>query len=321
MAFFPSSPGWFHILMFLLLSVFSLFLLKQRKKGKDGAKLPPSPPRLPIIGNLHQLGKFPHHSFWKLSQKYGPLMLLHLGSIPTLVISSAEMAEEVLKTHDLDCCSRPHLPGPKKLSYSYLDVAFSPYSNFWKEKRKIFVSELLSAKGVPSLCNAREEEVNRMISSISEAIPNPVNLNEVIFALTDGIIGTFAFGKSYGGKQFENQKFRLVLDEAMNMLDSFSAEDFFPLVGRIVDALRGLGARLNKSFRGLDGYFEMVFDERLDPAARPKPVPEDLVDVLVGLWKERSGDLHMTKDHVKALLMVKMKLPYFIFIFKIFCIK
>ncbi|KAF2307064.1 hypothetical protein GH714_024641 [Hevea brasiliensis] len=54
-------------------------------------------------------------------------MLLHLGRIPTVVISSAEEAREVLKTHDLACCSRPLLAGSGRVSYNYKDVAFAPY--------------------------------------------------------------------------------------------------------------------------------------------------------------------------------------------------
>ncbi|XWS41105.1 hypothetical protein CRYUN_Cryun17cG0052200 [Craigia yunnanensis] len=292
--------AWFSmILLFFYLQILIMKLLR-KNRVESTCKLPPGPPKLPIIGNLHQLGKLPHQSFHKLSKKHGPIMSLKLGSTPTIVVSSAKIAKEVMKTHDLDCCSRPNSPGPKRLSYNYLDVAFTPYSGYWKEMRKLFIFELLSMKRVQSFGYVREIEVDKLITSLSEAFPNPVNLNEKIFALGDGIIGTIAFGKIYGTKQLKYQEFQHGLDEAMNMLASFSAEDFFPVIGRSMDFLTGLSARRERIFKELDVYFEMVLNQHLDPN-RPKPEHEDFVDILVQLLKDQS--LSLTKDHVKAILL------------------
>ncbi|KAL3527649.1 hypothetical protein ACH5RR_012305 [Cinchona calisaya] len=167
--------------------------------------LPPSPPKLPIIGNLHQLSKLPHQNLYQLSQKYGPVMLLQLGYTPTLVISSAEMAKEILQTHDIDFCSRPNSPAVKKFFYNFSDVAFSPYTDHLRERRKIFVSHLLNSKRIQSFWKAREAEINHLIESISVVCEKPVNLDEKMFDLVDGVITTVAFGKSYRGKQFEGK--------------------------------------------------------------------------------------------------------------------
>ncbi|WCJ30115.1 cytochrome P450 family 71 subfamily A polypeptide 16 [Euphorbia peplus] len=67
-----------------------ILLLKWSSSFKTkSSDLPPSPPSFPIIGNLHQLGLYPHRAIKTLSEMYGPIMLLHLGSTPTLIISSA----------------------------------------------------------------------------------------------------------------------------------------------------------------------------------------------------------------------------------------
>ena len=118
------------IVSFLLCLPFflSFFVLQRHKTSKNNTKLPPGPRGLPFIGNLHQFDvSKPHVSFWELSKKYGPLMSLRLGFVPSLVVSSAKMAKEILKTHDLQFCSRPALVGQQKLSYNGLDLAFSPY--------------------------------------------------------------------------------------------------------------------------------------------------------------------------------------------------
>ncbi|MBA0881399.1 hypothetical protein Goshw_020619 [Gossypium schwendimanii] len=286
----------------LFLTVFTLLLMKEEKnKRMKGIKLPPGPPKLPLIGNLHLLGNLRHRSLENLSKKYGSIMLLQLGSAPTVIVSSAKTAQQVLKIHDLYCCTRPASPGPNRFSYNGLDVLFSPYSDHWKEMRKVFISELLSMKRVQSFAYTREAEVDKLITSLSQALPEPVNLNEKIFALADGIIGTVAFGKIYGTDQFKDQVFHNVLGEAMNMLASFSAEDLFPRIGRIIDALTGLSGRLEKIFHQFDGYLQMVLDQHLDHA-RPKPEQEDFVDFLIRLMKDESNSFRVSENCVKAML-------------------
>ncbi|KAL0310436.1 UNVERIFIED_CONTAM: 4-hydroxyphenylacetaldehyde oxime monooxygenase [Sesamum calycinum] len=83
--------------------------------------------------------------------------------------------------------------------------------------------------------------------------------------VTSELLCQVAFGKSYRGKQFEGQVLRDVIVEAMRMIDSFSAEDFFPnFFGRTIYLLTGHKARLDKCFHKLDGYLEMVLDEHLN---------------------------------------------------------
>ncbi|KAF8369619.1 hypothetical protein HHK36_032356 [Tetracentron sinense] len=299
---FYSLSLWLPFLL-ILLPIHSILFLKQKNKDAvERPNLPPSPPKLPIIGHLHQLGKFPYRSLWRLSEKYGPVMLLHLGRVPTVVVSSAETAREVMKTHDLDCCNRAPQAGPKRLSYNLLDAVFVPYGEHWKEMRKIFVHELFSAKRVQSFGFVREEEVAHMINSISQAASGPVNLTEKLFSLTDTIVCRIAFGKSYEGREFDDGRFHELMVEAMAILASFSATDYFPLYGWIIDMLTGLHGRIEKSFHDFDGFYQRIIDEHLDPE-REKPEHEDIIDVMLGLERNEFGANHLTKDNVKAILM------------------
>src|SRR3954468_3577611 len=96
-------------LLVVMLLIPLLVLTIKRISTSSKSQLPPCPPKLPLIGNLHQLGLLPHQSLHALADKHGPLMLLKLGQIPTLVVSSAETAQEIMKTHDHIFASRPFL--------------------------------------------------------------------------------------------------------------------------------------------------------------------------------------------------------------------
>ncbi|KAJ0983437.1 hypothetical protein J5N97_011692 [Dioscorea zingiberensis] len=138
-----------YLLLLIIPVLLLLFLKKQRKEAEKQSpkpKLPPGPRKLPLIGNLHQLGNLPHHSLWQLSQKYGPLMYLQLGQAPAIVVSSSEIAREVMRTHDLASCNRPSLFSSTKLSYGCSDVAFISYGDQWRELRKICMVELFGTK-------------------------------------------------------------------------------------------------------------------------------------------------------------------------------
>ncbi|MBA0738715.1 hypothetical protein Gogos_012042 [Gossypium gossypioides] len=217
----------------VLLSSLLIFINKfTTKRGK----LPPGPPKLPILGNFHQLGPFPYRSTWQLSKKNDPIMLLQLDSTPTLVVSSAKAAKQVLKTHDLECCSRPPLTGPKRLTYNFQDIAFVPYGHYWREMRKICVAELFSMKRAQSFQSVREEEVDLLIESISESVTsaNPVDLSKCFFSLTASIIFRIAFGKQFQGSQLDNHKLQKVVFEAELCWEAFVPRIFFPYVGKFL---------------------------------------------------------------------------------------
>ncbi|KDP34567.1 hypothetical protein JCGZ_11117 [Jatropha curcas] len=198
-----------HMWLSLLLLLFHfIFLLKKKLNSKH---LPPSPPRLPIIGNLHQLGALPHYSLWQLSKKYGPVMLLQFGRVPTVIISSAEAAKELFKANDLNSCSRPRLAGTGRLSYSYLDIALIPYGDYWREMRNICVLQLFSAKRVQSFQSIREEEVRFLIDSIlksSSASSSPVHLSEKTLSLTANVTCRVAFGESFQERGLAHERFQ-----------------------------------------------------------------------------------------------------------------
>ena len=148
---------WFLFLLpVLLLSLHHWFT---RKTGSTGQRLPPSPPALPIIGHLHLVGALPHVSLRSLARKYGPdVMVLRLGAVRTLVVSSPRAAEEVLRTNDHVLASRPPSFVPDIIMYGSSDIAFASYGEYWRQARKLVTTHMLSVKKVQSFRSAAMEE-------------------------------------------------------------------------------------------------------------------------------------------------------------------
>ncbi|CAA0384423.1 unnamed protein product [Arabidopsis thaliana] len=194
-------------LCFLLLLPLSLILFKKLLPSKG--KLPPGPIGLPIIGNLHQLGKLLYKSFHKISQEYGPVVLLRLGVVPVIVVSSKKGAEEVLKTHDLETCTRP------KTAATGLYI---------REEE----SELL---------------VKKISKSVDETQNSSVDLRKVLFSFTASIICRLAFGQNFHQCDFVDMEKveELVLESEAN-LGTFAFADFFP-GGWLIDRISGQHSR------------------------------------------------------------------------------
>ncbi|KAL3714738.1 hypothetical protein ACJRO7_006613 [Eucalyptus globulus] len=293
--------AWLALFLPLLLFLFSVKNSNNKKKN-----FPPGPPPLPIIGNLHQLGHLPHQSLWKLSRRYGPVMLIRLGGVPAIVASSPEAAREVLKTHDLDCCSRPRLVTTGRLTYDSLDVAFVEYGNYWRELKKLYVLELFSAKRVHSFRYIREEEVGSMIESIAKSAESGtlINLSQKFVALTANFTCRVAFGKALRWAEFEDGRFMHLTHEALAMLGSFSASDYFPRFGWIVDRFTGLHSRLEKSFHNLDDLYQKVIEEHRN-ANKSNEGKEDIIDLLLKMEKDQTefAGLRLKEENIKAILM------------------
>ncbi|KAK8999120.1 hypothetical protein V6N11_070297 [Hibiscus sabdariffa] len=304
--------------IFLLALPFFLFILLKHRISNNGrySNLPPSPPALPFIGHLHMLmldNSDTHVFLWRLSKKYGPLMSLRFGSKLSLVVSSAKMAEEVMKTHDLDFCSRPNLRGARRLSYDALDLAFSPYTDYWKEVRKICVVHLFSR--VHKYRSIREDEVARLVEKIRRlsVCSKPVNLSEAVICLTSSIICRVGFGRRYDEEEGgEGSRFHGLLEESEAMFSSFSFADYFPFMGW-ADRFTGFLTRLERTFKELDTFYQQLIDEHLDPS-RSKPEQEDIVDVLLRIRTDPDFPFDLTIDHIKAILMVISHIQSYLFI-------
>lgn len=284
--------------------VFMLFIKLQEKMRVLARRLPPGPRKLPVIGNLYQLnGDSPHVSLQHLSNDYGPLMFLQLGSVPTLVISSADVARDIFRSNDLIFSGRPRLYAAKKFSYNFNNISFAPYGEYWMAVRKIVIMELLSPKRVQSFQAVRYEEVMLMLKFIAQSSTKPIDLTRLTLLLSNNIVCLVAFGKkSDSGEYNGRSRFDELLHQAQALLGKSSMADFLPWMGWL-NMFNGVKASIEKTFREVDNFFDEEIQHHLNPR-RPKPEHDDLVDVLLQIRTDTDATLSF--EQIKGVLMVNI---------------
>ncbi|XP_054815521.1 cytochrome P450 71D10-like isoform X2 [Prosopis cineraria] len=289
-------------IFFFTLFCFLLLIYKRSnpKKSFKNLTLPPGPRKLPLIGNIHQIvGSLPHHSLRNLANKYGPLMHLQLGETSNIIVSSSEIAKQIFTTHDLIFSNRPHLLAAEIITYSNIDIGFSPHGNHWRQLRKICTLELLTAKRVRSFRFIREEEVSALVKDICSNEGSIINLSEKIFTTTNSIIARAAFGN----KSRHQEAFISALKEIMKVMGGFSIVDLFPSA-KVLQVITGMRAKVERVHKLNDGILEEIIkDNKERKETSSANNEENLLDVLLKIQQENDLELPLTHKHIKAVIL------------------
>ena len=225
-------------------------------------------------------------------------MQLQLGEVSAIIISSPDLAKEVLKTHDTAFANRPSVLAVDVLSYGYSGIVFTPYGDYWRQIRKICVVELLSAKRVLSFRSVREEEACNLVESISLYGGFPINLSEKIFSFTNRIASRAAFGKKC---KYEKEFISLV-KEGFSLSGGFKVPDVFPSL-KFLAFLTGLKPAVEKIHRKMDKILDDIIEEKMQTITTTKD--DDIVDVLLQLRETGGLDFNITRNHIKAVTLVR----------------
>ena len=129
-------------------------------------RLPPGPRGLPLFGSLLDIRHDTHLAIDRLAKRYGYICLLRFGSVPTVVISDADLLHEAFGkavladrwvSEIMDALS-----GQK-------DLVLAPYGEHWRQMQRFANRELLTARNVDNV-RARhiEEVVDGLVAQMAE---------------------------------------------------------------------------------------------------------------------------------------------------------
>nr|CAB3466055.1 unnamed protein product [Digitaria exilis] len=297
------------VLLIVVSKLKSHLLPSSTKPPKKKLNLPPGPWMLPVIGSIHHLitgGPLIHRTLRDLAGEHGPLMMLRLGEVPTLVVTSPEAAREVTKTHDVAFADRFVNATLSALTFDATDMACAPYGERWRQLRKICVLELLSASRVQSFSRIREEEVARFLHTLSSAAAG---------AGDDG--GGAAVDMSRGISEFINDafmrecigsrcKYQEEYDDAFHAAvretSGLSVADLFPS-SRVMGMLAMAPRRALACRHRMQRVLEKVMKEKKQAMDRgDEAAQESFIGVLLRLQRDGSSPIELTNDTIVALM-------------------
>ncbi|KAK1597254.1 hypothetical protein QYE76_000059 [Lolium multiflorum] len=225
-------------------------------------------------------------------------MVLRLGEVPTLVVSSREAACEVMKTHDRKFATRPLSATMRVLTNGGRDLAFAPYGEYWRQLRKIAVTELFTARRVLSFRAVRAEEVAAMLGGIAEtaAAKRPVEMR--------ARLSSFIFDstvRAVMGDRFEEREgFLRALDRSVKLAAGFNPPDLWPS-SRLAGWISG-AVRCAKECRGMgNDTLDAIIQDHLE-RMEEEGHAEDLLDVLLRIQKEGTMEFHLDTDAIQSVI-------------------
>ncbi|KAF2927757.1 hypothetical protein DAI22_06g228600 [Oryza sativa Japonica Group] len=322
-----ASHGYVYVGL-ALVSLFVVLLARRRRSpppaahGDGGLRLPPGPWTLPIIGSLHHLvGQIPHRAMRDLARRHGPVMLLRIGEVPTLVVSSRDAAREVTKTHDTAFAMRPLSATLRVLTNGGRDLVFAPYGDYWRQVRKIAVTELLTARRVHSFRSIREEEVAALLRAVAVAA-GTVEMRAALSALVSDITARTVFDN----RCKDRGEFLVLLERTIEFAGGFNPADLWPSLlaqprntltltntnagegddeqwilqrrtprSRSLLVVRRAEECRNSVYKILDGIIQ-------EHQERTSAGGEDLVDVLLRIQKEGGLQFPLAMDDIKSII-------------------
>ncbi|KAI0475658.1 cytochrome P450 [Xylariaceae sp. FL0804] len=171
-----SPAAWAALAGLATLAVGGLHYLAQvlglvRWTDKKGNRIPDGPQGLPILGSFPFLTHYPELTLDKWAKKFGDLFSLWLGEQLFMIISSPEIAKDLIVTNGNNFSSRKEMFIKSQIVFAGRGITATPYNERWAKHRRI-ATGWLNQKAVNGYTEVLDREATDMISALYDECDN-----------------------------------------------------------------------------------------------------------------------------------------------------
>ncbi|XP_069799514.1 cytochrome P450 2A10-like isoform X2 [Dendropsophus ebraccatus] len=261
------------------------YIIRSLKSSWGRRNLPPGPTPLPLLGNALDIGVDIVNSLMKLSEKYGDVFTVYMGSRPVVVVTGYKLVKEIYLDKGDDFLNRGDLPAWDDYYKNY-GFIFTKNMERWRELRRFSLSALRDfGFGNRSIEDLIQEETQFLVAELKKSKESFFDPHPCLSRAFCNIIFSIMFGNrhEYGHKDISivlvciNKAFLTATSPWGQMYD------MFPGVMRFIP---GHHQRICKSFIRLNQFVSQKIksnQKTLDPNN-----PRDYVDAfLIKMKKEK----------------------------------
>ncbi|KAF9680182.1 hypothetical protein SADUNF_Sadunf06G0094600 [Salix dunnii] len=300
----------------LFMPVALFLLLKQRKSRVDTKKHPPGPPAWPIFGNIFDLGAIPHHTFYKLKEKYGPVIWLKLGYTNTLVIQSAETAAELFKNHDLAFSDRKVPLVLTAHNYNQGSMAMGRYGPNWRMLRRLCTSKLMITKQLDQTAVLRQKCIDDMIKYIEEDVAEAqaqgesgeIKVAHYLFIMTFNLIGNLVLSRDLvNPRSKDGHEFYDAMNNVTKWAGTPNVADFLPFL-KWLD-LQGIMRNMMQDMGQAMRIVEKFVKERTEEWKSERKKTNDFLDALLVYEGDGKDEPDVISDQNRRTIILVSTMP------------
>ncbi|CAA2978654.1 ferruginol synthase-like [Olea europaea subsp. europaea] len=227
-------------------------------------------------------------------------MYLKIGCLNTVVVSSPEIAKDVLLKYDQVFSSRS-VPGALMAKeHNKLSIAWLPAKNQWRKLRRICKEQMFSIPRLDASWDLRLEKLLKLGDYVNQCCINgrAVNIGEAAFITSLNLISATLFSVEFVEFNSDSsQELKDVVRGVMECAGSPNIADYFPLL-KYFDP-QGISRRTKFYFEKLFAIFDGIIDQRLQ--SRGTSMKNDLLQALLDL--NQNPEPELSRDDIKHLLL------------------